>query len=94
MLSILSSRIDVRAIAILGMEAPGQLPGSLSVGLSRHSYVIGCVPVLMGVFHHCDRMCSCLDGCALLTSRSDVSAEIFHHCDRMCSCLDGSLPSL
>ena len=37
--------------------------------------VIGCVPVWMGVFHHCDRMCSCLDGCALLTSRSDVSVE-------------------
>ena len=41
----LSSRTDVRAIAILGMEAPGQLPGSLSVGLSSHSDVIeGCVP--------------------------------------------------
>ena len=40
-------------------------------------------------FHHCDRMCSCLDGWAFLTSRSDVSAKILHHCDRMCSCLDG-----
>ena len=29
--AILSSRTDVRAIAILGMEAPGQLPGALSV---------------------------------------------------------------
>ena len=45
MLVILSSRIDVRAISILGMEAPGQLPGSFSVGLSSHSDVIeGCVP--------------------------------------------------
>ena len=43
--AILLSRIDVRAIAILGMEAPGQLPGTLSVGLSSHSDVIeGCVP--------------------------------------------------
>ena len=31
----------------------------------------------MGVFHHCDRMCSCLDGCAFFTSRLDVSAEPF-----------------
>ena len=46
MLAILSSRTDVRAIAIIGMEAPGQLPGSLSVGLSRHSDVIEeCVPI-------------------------------------------------
>ena len=52
--------------------------------------VIGCVLVWMGVFHHCDRMCSYLDGCAFLMSRSDVSAEISHHCDRMCSCLDES----
>ena len=45
MLAILSSRTDVREIAILGMEEPGQLPGSLSVGLSSHSDVIeGCVP--------------------------------------------------
>ena len=36
---------NVRAISILGMEAPGQLPGSLSVVLSSHSDVIeGCVP--------------------------------------------------
>ena len=42
--AILSSRTDVRAIAILGMEAPGQLPGSLSAGLCSHSDVIeGCV---------------------------------------------------
>ena len=58
----------------------------------------GCVPtcsdVSVEISHHCDRMCSHLDGCALLKSRSDVSAEIFHHCDRMCSCLDGSLPSV
>ena len=40
-----SSRTNVRAIAILGMEAPSQLPGSLSVGLSSHSDMIeGCVP--------------------------------------------------
>ena len=45
MLAILSSRIDVRAIAILGMEAPGQLLGTLSLGLSSNSDVIeGCVP--------------------------------------------------
>ena len=25
---------DIRATAILGMEAPGQLPGTLSLGLS------------------------------------------------------------
>ena len=43
--AILSRRTDVRAISILGMEAPGQLPGTLSVGLSSHSDVIeGCVP--------------------------------------------------
>ena len=35
MLSILSSRTDVRATAILGMEVPGQLPGILSPGLRR-----------------------------------------------------------
>ena len=43
--AILSSRTDVRAIAILGMEAPGQLPGSFSAGLYSHSDMIeGCVP--------------------------------------------------
>ena len=43
--AILSSRTDVRAIAILGMEALGQLPGTLSLGLSSHFDVIeGCVP--------------------------------------------------
>ena len=41
----MSSRIYVRAIAILGMEAPSQLPGLISVGVSSHSDVIeGCVP--------------------------------------------------
>ena len=40
MLAILSSSIDLRAIAILGMEAPGQLPGQLSLGLRSHSNVI------------------------------------------------------
>ena len=57
MLAILSSRTDVREIAILGMEALGQLPGSLSVGLSSHSDVIeGYVPTLSDVraqpFYH------------------------------------------
>ena len=43
--AILSSRTDVREIAILGMEAPGQLPGTLSIGLSSPSDVIeGCAP--------------------------------------------------
>ena len=50
MLSILSSRTYVREIAILGMEAPSQLLGSLSVGLSSHSDVIeGCVPTCSDV---------------------------------------------
>ena len=45
MLAILLSRTDVREIAILGMEAPSQLPGTLIVGLSSHFDVIeGCVP--------------------------------------------------
>ena len=45
MLVILSNRIDVREIAILGMEVPGQLPGKLSLELRSHSDVIeGRVP--------------------------------------------------
>ena len=57
MLSILLSRIYVRATTILGMEAPGQLPGKLSLGLRSHSDVIeGCVPTLSDVraepFYH------------------------------------------
>ena len=77
-LAILSRRTDVRENIILGMEAPSQLPGS-SVwdwGPLWYEYRIGsymirceCKP-----FHHCDRMCSCLDGCAFLMSRSDVKA--------------------
>ena len=35
MVAILSSRTDVRATAILGMEVPGQLPGILIPGLRR-----------------------------------------------------------
>ena len=31
--TILMSRLDVKAIAIISMEAPGQLPGTLSIGL-------------------------------------------------------------
>ena len=47
MLAILSIRIDVRETAILGMEAPGQLPGQLILGMRSHSDVIeGCVPTL------------------------------------------------
>ena len=43
--AILSSMTVVRAISILGMEAPGQLLGSFSAGLCSHSNVIeGCVP--------------------------------------------------
>ena len=50
MLSILLSRIDIRETAILGMEAHGQLPGKLSLGLRSHSNVIeGCVPTLSDV---------------------------------------------
>ena len=46
MLAILSSRTDVRETAILGMEAPSQLPGKLNIGLRSHSDVIeGCVPI-------------------------------------------------
>ena len=45
MLAILSIRTDVRAIAILGMEAPGQLLATRNLGLSSHFDVIeGCVP--------------------------------------------------
>ena len=45
MLAILSSRTDVRAIVIMGMEVPGKLPGKLSPGLRIHFDVIeGCVP--------------------------------------------------
>ena len=46
-------------------------------------------------FHHCDRMCSCLDGCKCRKSSTTVIGlvlvwvGVFHHCDRMCSCLDG-----
>ena len=41
---------DIRAIAILGMEVPSQLPGKLSLGLRSHSDVIeGCVPTLSDV---------------------------------------------
>ena len=44
-LAIMSIRIDVRVTAILGMEAPGKLPGKLSLGLRSHSDVTkGCVP--------------------------------------------------
>ena len=53
MLAILSSRTDVRATAILGMEAPGQLPGTLSQvvqmacnSVSGRSNRLGCVPVI------------------------------------------------
>ena len=43
--AILSSRTDVREYAILGMEAPSQLPGSFSAGLYSHSDMTeGCVP--------------------------------------------------
>ena len=50
MLDILSSRTHVRATFILEMEAPGQLPGKLSLGLRIHSDVIeGCVPTLLDV---------------------------------------------
>ena len=45
MLAILTNRLDVRATTILGMEAPGQLPGKLSLGVRSHSDVIeGFVP--------------------------------------------------
>ena len=51
------SRSDVRATAILGMEALGQLQGKLSLGLRSHYDVIeGCVPTLSNVsaepFYH------------------------------------------
>ena len=50
MLAILTSRSDVRETTILGMEAPGQLPGKLSLGLRSHSDAIeGCVPTLSDV---------------------------------------------
>ena len=49
------------------------------------------------LFHHCDRMCSCLDEngkifhhCDRMCSCLDESGKIFHHCDKMCSCLDES----
>ena len=45
MLSILLSRTDVRAIAILIMEVPSQLLGKLRLALRSHSDVIEeCVP--------------------------------------------------
>ena len=56
-LAILSSRIDVKAIAILWMELPGEVPGTLNLRLSSHSDVIeGCVPTWSDVmdkpFYH------------------------------------------